>query len=124
MTLKSKIRKRLNCTNGKIVPTCDTISKSISHFLTEKKSDLNTSTHRDLEREATPPPDGVASKKRQTKIGKNARKMVADMTGSLAESTSAGGVSNTENERVQEWITKCFNFGSRKVVKYIKLGQF
>ena len=85
---------------------------------------MNTSTHRDLEREATPPPDGVASKKRQTKIGKNARKMVADMTGSLAESTTAGGTSNTENDPVQEWITKCFNFASRKVVKYIKLGQF
>ncbi len=52
---------------------------------------MNTSSHIEFEREATPPPDEVASKKRQTKIGKNARKMVTDMTGALAETATTGG---------------------------------
>ena len=74
---------------------------------TDKKSDLNTSAHREVEREATPPPDEVASKKRQTKIAKNTRKMVADMTGSLAETataTTASIASITANDRAQDWI--------------------
>ena len=69
-----------------------------TQFLTNKKSELNTSTHQEFEREATPPPDEVASKKRQTKIQKNIRKIEADMKGALAETAIKAPINGRANE--------------------------
>ena len=69
-------------------------------FLTKKKTDFNSDTR--LAREATPPPEDVAMKKRQTKIAKNTRKLESDMKGALAATGSKD--SDSVQDRYQDWI--------------------
>ena len=60
-----------------------------------------------LQREATPPPEEVAKKTRQTKIAKNTRQLEKDMKGALSETAPAGGTTSGESvqELYQDWIS-------------------
>ena len=86
----------INC-SGRGFQNCTDVWH-FTQFPTNKKSELNTSTHQEFEREATPPPDEVASKKRQTKIQKNIRKIEADMKGALAETATKAPINGRANE--------------------------
>ena len=79
-------------------------SRKILNISTNQKTDLNSPSR--LQREATPPPEEVAKKTRQTKIAKNTRQLEKDMKGALTETTPSGGTSSRESaqERHQDWI--------------------
>jgi len=66
----------------------------------ENKTDFNSDTR--LAREATPPPEDVAMKKRQTKIAKNTRKLESDMKGALAATGSKD--SDSVQDRYQNYL--------------------
>ena len=72
-------------------------------FSTNEKPDLNSPSR--MQREATPPPEEVAKKTRQTKIAKNTRQLEKDMKGALSETAPAGGTGASAHERYQDWIS-------------------
>ena len=70
----------------------------------KSETSLNRSINKELEREATPPPDNLINKKRKTKISKESQKMETEMRDVLTETATATTKLAWEAREPKEWF--------------------